>query len=160
VKTRRRNDLLAAAALGKRAGVIPVANLHGAAGGAESGVGVALVTCPRLSAPRSERHAARVGIGGGLLPSRVEEPLHGEGAEADEAAEFGERDGAIQVSFNVGADSGRWTVIRRSLGLHRLQGRKPAAAGFACIAEEAALERRGRRLVQLGRQKTPVVDTA
>ena len=45
-------------------------------------------------------------------------------------------------------------------GLHRWQARKPAVRAAKADEKKRVLVRNGRRLEQLGRQKTPVVDTA
>jgi hypothetical protein len=42
-------------------------------------------------------------------------------------------------------------------GLHRLQGRKPAACASTTEAKKRTFSRSGLRLAQPGRQKTPVV---
>jgi hypothetical protein len=44
--------------------------------------------------------------------------------------------------------------------LHRWQARKPAVRAAKADEKNRVLVRNGRRLEQLGRQKTPVVDTA
>jgi hypothetical protein len=47
-----------------------------------------------------------------------------------------------------------------AVGLQRWQGRKPAACADSAEGKKRTLVRSGRRLAQVGRQKTPVVVTA
>jgi hypothetical protein len=49
-----------------------------------------------------------------------------------------------------------WNIV----GLQRWQGRNPAACANSAEPKKWTLVRRGRRLLQPGRQKTPVVVTA
>jgi hypothetical protein len=50
-------------------------------------------------------------------------------------------------------------IVDAIVGRQRLQARNPAVSASAAVRKKRTLARSGRRLAQVGRQKTPVVAT-